>query len=79
MGISKCGQVSLAVNTFINIKIELKNLKFHTPDEKGKWNATNDIQENKVKIEVSENESLGEHYFTTALLLRGSFIWYTYA
>ena len=34
--VSKCGVDSLAMNTFINTKIELKKLKFHTPDEDGR-------------------------------------------
>ena len=33
LGIAKCGQESLALNTFINAQIELKQLKFHTPDK----------------------------------------------
>ena len=36
VGIASCGHSSLALNTFINTQIELKKLKFHTPDEKGK-------------------------------------------
>ena len=35
-GISKCGLDSVALNTFINTQIELKKLKFHVPDEKGR-------------------------------------------
>ena len=35
-GISKCGLDSIALNTFIKTHIELKKLKFHVPDEKGK-------------------------------------------
>ena len=34
--VSKCGQESLDVNTYVNTKIELKKLKFHTPDKNGK-------------------------------------------
>ena len=36
LGISSCGQESLSLNTYINSQIELKKLKFHTPDAKGK-------------------------------------------
>ena len=36
LAINKCGQESLAVNTFINTQVELKKLKFHTPDKNGK-------------------------------------------
>ena len=36
LGISSCGQQSLSLNTFINTQIELKKLKFHTPDKNGK-------------------------------------------
>ena len=35
-GISKCGEDSLSLNTFINCQIELKKLRFHTADAKGK-------------------------------------------
>ena len=36
LGIASCGHSSLALNTFVNTQIELKKLKFHTPDDKGK-------------------------------------------
>ena len=36
LAVAPCSQSSLAVNTFINAQIEVKKLKFHTPDEKGK-------------------------------------------
>ena len=36
LGISACSQSSLSLNTFINAQIELKKLKFHTPDKNGK-------------------------------------------
>ena len=36
LAISLCGQNSLEVNTFINTQVELKKLKFHTPDKNGK-------------------------------------------
>ena len=36
IGISKCGFDSLDLNTFITTQIELKKLKFHTPDRNGK-------------------------------------------
>ena len=35
-GIAKCGNQSLSLNTFINTQIELKKLRFHTTDAKGK-------------------------------------------
>ena len=35
-GISKCGNASLSLNGFINTQIELKKLRFHTADSKGK-------------------------------------------
>ena len=53
LGISSCGQQSLSLNTFINTQIELKKLKFHTPDKNGKtkchkihvgcWEAKQDL------------------------------------
>ena len=36
LGIAPCGNKSLALNTFINTHMEMKKLKFHTPDAKGK-------------------------------------------
>ena len=36
LAISNCGQESLSFNTHINTHIELKKLKFHTPDARGK-------------------------------------------
>ena len=36
MGFARCWHNSLALNTFINTQMELKKLRFHTPDEKGK-------------------------------------------
>ena len=35
-GISKCGKDSLSLNSFINTQIELKKLRFHTADAKGR-------------------------------------------
>ena len=35
-GIFSFNQESLALNSFINTQIEMKKLKFHTPDENGK-------------------------------------------
>ena len=34
--ISKCGNPSLELNTFVNTQVESKKLKFHTPDANGK-------------------------------------------
>ena len=34
--ISRCGQESLSLNTYINSQIELKKLRFHVPDQNGK-------------------------------------------
>ena len=36
LGISVCGNKSIAMNTFINTNIEMKKLKFHTPNTTGK-------------------------------------------
>ena len=36
LGIAPCGLESLALNTFINVQIEMKKLKFHTPGLDGK-------------------------------------------
>ena len=35
-GIAKCGLQSVALNSFLTTQIEMKKLKFHVPDEKGK-------------------------------------------
>ena len=36
LAVAPCNQKSLALNTVINAQIELKKLKFHTPDKNGK-------------------------------------------
>ena len=36
VGISECSNKSISLNTFINTHIEMKKLKFHTPDAAGK-------------------------------------------
>lgn len=36
MGISSCGLQSVSLNTFLTTNIEMKKLRFHTPDENGK-------------------------------------------
>ena len=36
LGIAKCGEHSVDLNTTINSRIEMKKLKFHTPDSNGK-------------------------------------------
>ena len=36
LAVAPCGMDSLAVNVFINTRIEMKKLKFHTPDANGK-------------------------------------------
>ena len=34
--ISRCGNASMALNTYVNAQIETKKLRFHTPDQNGK-------------------------------------------
>ena len=41
LGIAPCGLESLALNSFINVQIEMKKLKFHTPGPKGKTKCHN--------------------------------------
>jgi hypothetical protein len=72
LAVSKCGQDSLSVNTYINTEIELKKLKFHTPDKNGKTKChkmhigkVNKVcPELKVHgtrmVEVSEDTYLGD-------------------
>ena len=36
LAVAPCNKKSLAVNTYINVQIEMKKIRFHTPDEKGK-------------------------------------------
>ena len=36
LAMSTCGQESVSMNTFMNTQIELKKLRFHTPDKNGK-------------------------------------------
>ena len=71
-GISRCGLPSLLLNTEINTHIELKKLKFHTPDEQGrskchklhigkKSDCCPELKVHNSKIEeVFEDEYLGD-------------------
>ena len=71
-GINRCGLPSLVLNTEINAHIELKKLKFHTPDEQGrskchklhigkKSDCCPELKVHGTKIEeVSEDEYLGD-------------------
>ena len=36
LGITKCGLKSVSLNSFLNASIELKKLRFHTPNKEGK-------------------------------------------
>ena len=36
LGIASCGSESMELNTFINVQIEMKKLRFHTPGPDGK-------------------------------------------
>ena len=121
LAMSTCGQESLSLNVYMNTQIELKKLKFHTPDENGKTKChkihvgpkskicpqlevhgtklvevdhdtylgdiiSGDGKNSKnVKKRISkgigivsdimnilEKVTFGEHYFSTALLLRES-------
>ena len=36
LGVSKCGNKSISLNSYINARIEMKRLIFHTPDINGK-------------------------------------------
>ena len=36
LGVARCGEQSVELNTTINTRIEMKKLKFHTPDANGK-------------------------------------------
>ena len=49
-GISKCGAESSGLNTFINTQIELKRLRFHVPDKKGKTKCN--------KLHIGKDHSL---------------------
>ena len=46
-GIAKCGLKSIALNTFLTKQIELKKLKLHTADNKGKSKC--------VKLHIGKN------------------------
>ena len=70
--ISKCGNSSLELNTFVNAQIESKKLKFHTPDVNGKTkchylhigkssNLCPELQVHGTKMErVTEDSYLGD-------------------
>ena len=47
-GVARCGIESVALNSFINTQIELKKLRFHVPDKKGKSKCN--------KIHIGRNE-----------------------
>ena len=49
MGIAECGIPSIVLNSFINTKIELKNLRFHTTDKSGKKSKCHWIHVGKEK------------------------------
>ena len=121
LAMSVCGHQSLSLNTYINAKIEMKKLKFHTPDKNGKTKChkmhigrpnkmcpklevhgtpMKEVQEDtylgdiissdgrnqsNIKSRVGkglgkindimtmlEKVTFGEHYFSTAILLRES-------
>ena len=48
-GVARCGIESVALNNFINTHIELKKLRFHVPDKKGKSKCH--------KIHIGKNHS----------------------
>ena len=70
--ISECGVKSLELNTYINSKIELKKLRFHTPDSSGRTKChkihigRHQVHCPVLKVhgsemkEVSEDEYLGD-------------------
>ena len=49
MCISKCGINSIEMNAFMNIQIEMKNLRFHVPDKFGKSKCHKLVQ---IKIDA---------------------------
>ena len=70
--ISRCGNASLGLNTYVNAQIETKKLRFHTPDENGKTKChfmhigrknhpCPELQVHGTKMEqVSEDTYLGD-------------------
>ena len=59
LGIAPCGLESVALNSFINVQIEMKKLKFHTPGPNGKTKCH--------KIHVGKKSE-----FCPALLVHGT-------
>jgi hypothetical protein len=59
LGIAPCGLESLAMNTFINVQIEMKKLRFQTPGPDGKTKCH--------KIHVGK-----KHEFCPTLLVHGT-------
>ena len=53
LGISACCQSSLSLNTFINAQIELKKLRFHTPDKKETQSVIKSTWESKTSFAPS--------------------------
>ena len=72
LAVQHCNIESLAVNTFINTQIEMKKLKFHTPDINGKSKCNKmhvgkenllcpDLQVHGTRMgQVTENGYLGD-------------------
>ena len=54
LGIAHCGLESIALNTFINVNIEMKKLRFHTPGPDGKTSA--------VKSMLVRKTGFAQHY-----------------
>ena len=64
--ISRCGNASLALNTYVNAQIETKKLRFHTPDHNGKSKChfihigKNNKNCPKLKVHGTEMEQVTE-------------------
>ena len=58
LAINTCGEKAIDMNTMINTSIEIKKLRFHTPDEKGK-SKCDVIHFGKQKTECADAKVLG--------------------
>ena len=85
LGFAWCGNASIALNTFINTHIEMKKLRFHTPDITGKTKCKQlhvgkasalcpelRVHENPLKIFDSDTLPW-RHYFVRWVKLRKYF------
>ena len=70
LAVARCGNKSLAVNTYINSQIEMKRLRFHPPDKNGK-SKCNGLHIGKKESYVPHPKGTwnynGKHYYESRI------------